>query len=107
MSGPLGESPDMLLKVENAKQAEIRSRLSPITVMKTFAAIETSAQKEITAQELSFRLGVTKRSANRILSTLEEEGWIQVAYKKRSTSRGRPESVFVRAKKDPAWKAGE
>lgn len=107
MSGPLGESPDMLLKVENAKQAEIRSRLSPITVMKTFAAIETSAQKEITAQELSFRLGVTKRSANRILSTLEEEGWIQVAYKKRSTSRGRPESVFVRAKEETARKAKE
>lgn len=99
MIGPLGESEEMLLRVENASQSNIQSSLSPITVAKTFAAFEASGQKEITAQELSFRLGVTKRSANRILSTLEQEGWVQVAYKKRSTSRGRPESVFVRTHK--------
>ena len=43
-----------------------------------------------------FRLGVTKRSANRMLAVLEKEGVLQVSYKKRTTSRGRPESVFVR-----------
>ena len=63
------------------------------------SALEESAEIEITAQELAFRLGVTKRSANRFLSTLEREEILKVAYKKRTTSRGRPESVFVRKEK--------
>ena len=46
------------------------------------SALEASAEKEITAQELAFRLGVTKRSANRFLSTLEREEILKVAYKK-------------------------
>ena len=58
--------------------------------------MDAAPKKEITAQELAFRLGVTKRSANRMLAALEKEGVLQVSYKKRTTSRGRPESVFVR-----------
>ena len=85
--------------VDNQSYRDIKSKLSPITVSKVMSALEASAEKEITAQELAFRLGVTKRSANRFLSTLEREEILKVAYKKRTTSRGRPESVFVRKEK--------
>ena len=85
-----------ILKVESSAGPEMESSLSPLTLKKVFAAMDAAPKKEITAQELAFRLGVTKRSANRMLAALEKEGTLQVAYKKRMTSRGRPESVFVR-----------
>ncbi len=94
--GPLEECTVQSLTIDNQSYRNIKSSLSPLTVNKVFSALEAAADKEITAQELAFRLGITKRSANRFLSTLEQEGHIAVAYKKRSTSRGRPESVFRR-----------
>lgn len=94
--GPLGADATETFMVDNQSYRDIKSKLSPITVSKVMSALEASAEKEITAQELAFRLGVTKRSANRFLSTLEREEILKVAYKKRTTSRGRPESVFVR-----------
>ncbi|MFR4626861.1 MAG: hypothetical protein ACLT8Y_10815 [Dorea formicigenerans] len=68
--------------VDNQSYRDIKSKLSPITVSKVMSALEASAEKEITAQELAFRLGVTKRSANRFLSTLEREEILKVAYKR-------------------------
>lgn len=97
--GPLGVEATETFMVDNQSYRDIKSKLSPITVSKVMSALDASAEKEITAQELAFRLGVTKRSANRFLSTLESEGVLEVAYKKRTTSRGRPESVFVRKEK--------
>ena len=97
--GPLGVEATETFMVDNQSYRDIKSKLSPITVSKVMSALEASAEKEITAQELAFRLGVTKRSANRFLSTLEREEILKVAYKKRTTSRGRPESVFVRKEK--------
>ena len=97
--GPLGVEATETFMVDNQSYRDIQSKLSPITVSKVMSALESSAEKEITAQELAFRLGVTKRSANRFLSTLEREEILKVAYKKRTTSRGRPESVFVRKEK--------
>ena len=97
--GPLGVEAAETFMVDNQSYRNIKSKLSPITVSKVMSALDASAEKEITAQELAFRLGVTKRSANRFLSTLESEEILEVAYKKRTTSRGRPESVFVRKEK--------
>ena len=97
--GPLGAEAAETFMIDNQSYRDIKSKLSPITVSKVMSALEAAAEKEITAQELAFRLGVTKRSANRFLSTLESEGVLEVAYKKRTTSRGRPESVFVRKEK--------
>ena len=98
--GPLGVEATETFMVDNQSYRDIKSKLSPITVSQSYlSALEASAEKEITAQELAFRLGVTKRSANRFLSTLEREEILKVAYKKRTTSRGRPESVFVRKEK--------
>lgn len=94
--GPLGTEKVKTVRVESRSYLDITSSLSPITVSKVFSVLDATEHKEITAKELAFRLGITKRSANRFLSTLEEEGWLQVAYRRRMTSRGRPEGVFVR-----------
>lgn len=98
--GPFGMETIKTVRVENRSYMDIHSSLSPITVSKVFSVLDETERKEITARELAFRLGITKRSANRFLSTLEEEGWIRVAYKRRMTSRGRPEGVFVRQEKE-------
>lgn len=96
--GPMNQEAAETFMVDNQSYRDIQSKLSPITVSKVMSALDASARREITAQELAFRLGVTKRSANRFLSTLEKEEVLEVAYKKRTTSRGRPERVFVRKK---------
>lgn len=96
LMGPFSSKATEIFTADTHSYRDINSKLSPITVSKVMSALDSSAEKEITAQELAFRLGITKRSANRFLSTLESEGELEVAYKKRKTSRGRPESVFVR-----------
>lgn len=98
--GPLASEQLDAFTIDNQSYRNVKSSLSPITVSKVLSALEASPGKEISAQELAYRLGITKRSANRFLSTLESEGAIEVAYKKRSTSRGRPESVFKRTNKN-------
>ena len=90
------QNAEFILKVEIVQGRRFNRVFSPLTLKKVFAAMDAAPKKGITAQELAFRLGVTKRSANRMLAALEKEGVLQVAYKKRTTSRGRPESVFVR-----------
>lgn len=98
--GPLASEQLDAFTIDNQSYRNVKSSLSPITVSKVLSALEASPGKEISAQELAYRLGITKRSANRFLSTLENEGAIEVAYKKRSTSRGRPENVFKRTNKN-------
>ena len=94
--GPLASEQLDAFTIDNQSYRNVKSSLSPITVSKVLSALEAAPGKEISAQELAYRLGITKRSANRFLSTLESEGAIEVAYTKRSTSRGRPENVFRR-----------
>lgn len=98
--GPLsgGQSSVPLPLSANAKEISgIQSSLSELTLRKIFAALDASEDHAITARELALRLGITKRSANRFLSTLLKEGTLAVSHKTRATTKGRPESVFVKA----------
>lgn len=94
--GPLGAADQLLMNVDNSEVLDVRSKLSPLTVKKIFAAISASDKQEITARTLALRLGITKRSANRFLTVLEQEGYLKIAYKTRTTTKGRPESVYAR-----------
>ena len=94
--GPMGEAGQLLINVDNSQVLDVQSRLSPLTVKKIFTAISASDKQEITARTLALRLGITKRSANRFLAVLEQEGYLRIAYKTRTTTKGRPESVYIR-----------
>ena len=94
--GPLGAGTGQpVMVVGGDLPSDLKSSLSPLTVRKIYAAFCTSEKKELTARELSVLLGITKRSANRFLTVLAQEGWLKVAYKTRSTTKGRPEGVYV------------
>ena len=92
----MGEAGQLLINVDNSQVLDVQSRLSPLTVKKIFTAISASDKQEITARTLALRLGITKRSANRFLAVLEQEGYLRIAYKTRTTTKGRPESVYIR-----------
>lgn len=94
--GPMGDCGQLLINVDNSEVLDVQSRLSPLTVKKIFTAISASEKQEITARTLALRLGITKRSANRFLAVLEQEGYLKIAYKTRTTTKGRPESVYIR-----------
>ena len=56
--------------------------------------IETTKEGQITAQELAENLGITKRSANRILSALEEQGVVEIVGTRATSAKGRPERIY-------------
>ena len=91
--GTAGRQPVMVVGKE--LPSGLKSALSPLTIQKIYAAFNASEKKELTARELALFLGITKRSANRFLTVLTQEGWLRVAYKTRSTTKGRPEGVYV------------
>lgn len=79
---------------ENLNISYTEVRLSPITVRKVISAINSMANKQITSRELSTKLSITQRSANRFLSELERVNIVEVIEKKRCTTKGRPERVY-------------
>lgn len=72
----------------------MRSGLSSLTLQKIEAAISAAVNRQITSEDLAEKLSITKRSANRILSTLRNSGAAQVVSLQRGTTRGRPERVY-------------
>lgn len=79
---------------EPIKMASNRSGLSYLSVQKVFAAADTTKDGKITSRELAYKLSITKRSANRFLSALNEAGFAEVVEIKKSTTKGRPERIY-------------
>lgn len=100
--GPLShgtESMPIHLSVADTELSDIHSSLSPLTVRKIFSVLNNAESGSITARELALRLGITKRSANRFLTALHKEGYLDISHKTRTTTKGRPENVFIRSDK--------
>lgn len=68
--------------------------LSPLNIHKLVSAVSSSPDRCITSQELSYKLYITRRSANRLLKALKKSGQAAVVRQKRDTSFGRPENVY-------------
>ena len=71
-----------------------RSRLSPLTVQKLRAIIDTNGSNEITIAELADKLGVKARNANRILTNLLQSKDAEIAGLRASGTKGRPTKVY-------------
>lgn len=97
MVGPLS-SPDRLVvsrdTTPKSRLASVRSGLSPLTVRKIIAALESLGDHKVTSRELANKLAITKRSANRFLSALWESGLAEVTEVRHSTTKGRPERIY-------------
>lgn len=79
---------------QNIKSASKKCGLSCLTVQKVLAAVEPSNKRHITARELSYKLSITVRSANRFLSSMAEADLAQVVEMRRASTLGRPENVY-------------
>lgn len=97
LTGPLGNAASVTaatLAGSSVAGAAKKAGLSPLTVNKVLTAIRAMPNRQITAQELSLKLSITKRSANRYLSALLKADAIEAVDQKRATTKGRPEMVF-------------
>lgn len=95
--GPLGE--DMNLAYWNEVNPQLQKLsekldISTLQIQKIMAVISKTESNELTSEEIAFHLGITIRSANRILNQLEEKGIAQIAYKKQEKLRGRPKKIY-------------
>jgi len=95
--GPLGQDTQAAVSVrisDPLKEASKAAGLSPLTVSRIVSAIRSMPEQCITANELSRKLGITQRSANRFFKALTESGAVEIIAEKRATTKGRPERVF-------------
>lgn len=95
--GPLGE--ENCLHYRNQMNSAIQrlseaTDLSTLQLQKILAVLAKTESNELTADELAYHLGVTVRSANRMLNRLEEKGVAHVLYKKQEKLRGRPTKIY-------------
>lgn len=70
------------------------SGLSQITVQKVAGAVRAGEGQLITSRELSDRLAVSQRTANRFLSALMKGGFAEIKGVKQDSTMGRPERVY-------------
>ncbi|RAN86544.1 transcriptional regulator [Bacillus sp. SRB_28] len=95
--GPLGEG--NCLEYRNMVNDYIQrmseeTGISTLQLQKIMAVLSKTQSQELTAEDLAYHLGVTVRSANRILNRLEENGVARTLYKKQEKLRGRPKKIY-------------
>lgn len=71
-----------------------RSHLSPLTIQRLKTIIDANDSPDITIAELSDKLGVKQRNANRILSNLLQSGDAEINGVRTSGIKGRPTKVY-------------
>ncbi|MCM2677185.1 hypothetical protein [Alkalicoccobacillus plakortidis] len=71
-----------------------QSGLTILQLQKIQAALKRVGSDVISSEELAFYLGVTIRSANRILKKLEEANLAEVSLKRQERLRGRPKKIY-------------
>ena len=76
------------------KTAEKKMVVPDYKVKEVLMVIDAMEEKRITSQELAEQLQITKRSANRILSALEEQGVVEIKKTRATSAKGRPERVY-------------
>lgn len=95
--GPLDSDTEPLPTCDLTPQLEqlaTRSRLSPLTIQKLKTIVDANTSNEITIAELSEKLGVKQRNANRILTNLLQSGDAEIIGARASGTKGRPTKVY-------------
>ncbi|MFA6506435.1 MAG: hypothetical protein WCT14_10065 [Treponemataceae bacterium] len=95
--GPLQGNNRMVYKnTDDPLVADIgkKTKLSPLTIHKLIGIVEKRHTKKLSAYDVAYYLGITERSANRILNKLESNGNAVLLYTKSEKLRGRPKKVY-------------
>ncbi len=95
--GPIGqedlESIDLRTTDEHTLEVSKKTGLSPLSLNRIFQAIDQVGE-EFTANEMAPYLGMTVRSARRLLRQLEQAATIEVVGQESLQSRGKPRRVY-------------
>lgn len=83
----LKESPEL-------KALSERLNISMLILKKILTVIQKARTDEITSDDIALHLGITTRSANRMLNELENKKVAEYMYTKHEKQRGRPKKVF-------------
>ncbi len=96
--GPLGEAfCNSYSNISNTEMFE-KSKVSGITnlqIQKVMSVLEKLHSNNLSSDDLAFYLGVTVRTANRILNKLEKQGIAKITYTKQDKLRGRPKKNYT------------
>lgn len=96
--GPLSEN--NFLSYKNTINSEIeniskKAQLSAINIQKLIGIIKKLNTNKFSASDIAYYLGITSRSANRIINKLEQSGNAIYMYTKSEKLRGRPKKVYT------------
>lgn len=69
--------------------------ISILLLKKITTVIQKAETNEITSDDIAYHLGITTRSANRMLNELESKGIATYVYTKHEKQRGRPKKVYT------------
>ncbi len=72
-----------------------KPQVAPGKVQEVLTIIRNTPDQQITSKELAEQLQITKRSANRILTAMEEDHILKVSGTRSNFSKGRPERIFI------------
>lgn len=79
---------------EKTQELSERLSLSPLYISKIRSVLKQKGDKTLSAEELSFFLNITTRSASRILNKLVDGGAAVVEYNRQINLRGRPAKIY-------------
>ncbi len=69
-------------------------KLSSETILKIVGVMQALKTEEVTSQELMDAFQISLRTANKILSNLERNGYAEIVGKKRNGNKGRPINIY-------------
>lgn len=95
--GPIGDEHCLDISNESNPKIENLSQqlgISSLQIQKLLAVMEKLNTNEVMVDDIANSLGVTIRTANRILNKLEEKGAAEVTLKKQKKLKGRPGKLY-------------
>lgn len=95
--GPLGNyTSRIIVRTENARlqSAAKDSGISVPAMAKMFHLFKNERRTNFTAEQLSTELGLSQRSARRIMTNLHQKGFAEPIGEEISTSQGRPRRIY-------------
>lgn len=77
-------------------QEDKKMTIPDYKIRRVLQIMKESKGEQITSKELADKLAITKRSANRILSAMREQGVLEIVKTRQTASKGRPEQIYQR-----------
>ena len=97
--GPIGNSVPLSYSIRNQNQELLelakQARLSSSTINRLLSFFKVHGKDTITTNELANGLGITPRSARRIINKLEKVNLVAITGEEQPVHRGRPRQVFA------------